>query len=47
MAVTALGQALLAFNFAALSISKGGMVANLKTAPTTVGASIILSSADQ
>jgi hypothetical protein len=47
MAVIALGQALLTFNFPALSISMGGMVASFKSAPTTVGAAIILSSADQ
>jgi MFS family permease len=42
MVVIALGQALLAFNLAALSISMGGMVASFETPPTTVGTAIIL-----
>ena len=42
MVIIALGQALLAFNFAALSISMGGIVASFQTAPTTVGTAIIL-----
>lgn len=42
MVVIALGQALLAFNFAALSISMGGMVASFETPPTPVGTAIIL-----
>jgi len=42
MVVIALGQALLAFNLAALSISMGGMVASFETPPTTVGTAIVL-----
>jgi MFS family permease len=42
MIVIALGQALLAFNFAALTISMGGLVASFKTTPTTVGTAIVL-----
>jgi MFS family permease len=42
MAIIALGQALLAFNFAALSISMAGLVASFKTPPTTVGTAIVL-----
>ncbi|HAB19359.1 MAG TPA: MFS transporter [Verrucomicrobiales bacterium] len=42
MIVIALGQALLAFNFAALSISMGGIVASFQIPPTTVGTAIIL-----
>ncbi len=42
MVVIALGQALPAFNLAALSISMGGMVASFETPPTTVGTAIIL-----
>jgi MFS family permease len=42
MIVIALGQALLAFNLAALTISIGGMVASFQTPPTTVGTAIVL-----
>jgi MFS family permease len=42
MVIIALGQALLAFNLAALSISMGGIVASFRTPPTTVGTAIIL-----
>jgi len=44
MVIIALGQSLLAFNFAALSISMGGMVASFETPPTTVGTAIVLHS---
>jgi MFS family permease len=42
MVVVALGQALLAFNLAALSISMGGMVASFHTPPTSVGTAIVV-----
>ena len=42
MVIIALGQALLAFNLAALTISMGGMVASFQTKPTTVGTAIVL-----
>jgi len=42
MVIFALGQALLAFNLVALSISMGGIVASFRTPPTTVGTAIIL-----
>ncbi len=42
MIIIVLGQALLAFNFAALSISMGGVVASFQTSPTTVGTAIVL-----